>query len=134
MVEVVVLRQGKKANLTRVFLASHRPQSPDYLTLNVGEALYVISFSFNATGSYLHTDIGTIVLDAPLALSIVPTIAPHELRRQGYGISFDGKWITKRSENMLWLPVGIGHQAQPWRWHREQSPLACCLDNDIINA
>ncbi|OCK73180.1 hypothetical protein K432DRAFT_313490, partial [Lepidopterella palustris CBS 459.81] len=51
-------------------------------TLEIGWTLFNISF--DATGSYLHTE-----------------IAPQY---QGGGLSSDRAWITYNSENVVWLP------------------------------
>ena len=74
-------------------------------TLDVGRSLYKISF--NRTGSHLSTDAGTIDLAMRSTLyAVPPTTATENLCRQGYGISWDGIWITRSSENWLWLPPG----------------------------
>ena len=74
-------------------------------THNVGRTLFKISF--NPTGSHLCTDIGTIDLATQSTLHAVPpTTATQTLCRQDYGISRDGMWITRGSENWLWLPPG----------------------------
>ncbi|KAH8430034.1 uncharacterized protein LDX57_007705 [Aspergillus melleus] len=77
-----------------------------------------VNLSFDVTGSYLHTDSGLV----PLRRSPIPTpntstdvatsasqslSATQELQPlsyQGYGISSDRLWITRRSQNWLWLP------------------------------
>jgi WD40 repeat protein len=71
-------------------------------TLSIGKALYRISFDI--TGLYLHTDIGTI--DATLSSSItLPTISePYNAQYQGLALSSDGVWITYNSKNLMWLP------------------------------
>ena len=77
-----------------------------------GECLYTLSIgkplsymSFDITGSHLHTEIGTIVLDASSAEETIPSvIETQKPRRQGAGLSPDGVWITYDSEDLLWLP------------------------------
>jgi WD40 repeat protein len=59
-------------------------------TLDIGKALFNISIDI--TGSYLHTEIGTIVIN------------PQNPRYQGGALSSDGAWITYNSENVVWLP------------------------------
>jgi WD40 repeat protein len=76
------------------------------------------NLSFDATGSYLHTDSGFVLLrnsptpspttstdvaaSASLSLSAIQQSQP--LQYQAYGISSDRFWITRRSQNWLWLP------------------------------
>jgi WD40 repeat protein len=55
-------------------------------TLESGRALFNISFDI--TGSYLHTEIGTIALEASSSLSL----------------SSDEEWITYNLKNWVWLP------------------------------
>ena len=75
-------------------------------TLNTGNIL--LNISFDATGSYLHTEIGIIVIDASTAISALITTAsakdPQKPRYQGGALSSDRTWITYNSENLLWLP------------------------------
>jgi hypothetical protein len=61
--------------------------------------------SFDTAGSYLHTNIGTIAVDAPSASKIAPNRAERRNPRyQGIGLSANGDWITLNSENLVWLP------------------------------
>ena len=73
-------------------------------TLEVGEVLRNISF--DTTGLYLHTEIGTITIGAaPLVLSSTPTVTePENPRYQGLALSSDKAWITHNLENLVWLP------------------------------
>ena len=72
-------------------------------TLEIGQPLFNISF--DTTGSYLHSDIGTIAINAASALNIKPSVTdPQNSRYQGGGLSSDGAWITYNSENLVWLP------------------------------
>ena len=79
-------------------------------TLHIGWPLFKIVF--DATSSYLCTEIGTIALDLLLdrsnrlpALDSLLTGTTDETHHfQGYGISPDGTWITWRSQKVLWLP------------------------------
>ena len=70
---------------------------------SVGKAFYGISFDI--TGSYLHTDIGTIDISTPsgsrLFLSYSEPLSPQY---RGLALSADGVWITYNSENLIWLP------------------------------
>jgi WD40 repeat protein len=72
-------------------------------TLDVGKGLFNISF--NSTGTYLRTDIGTIAIDTSSAIitrsSIIDSQKP---RYQGVALSSDGIWITYNAENLVWLP------------------------------
>ncbi|KAK3937284.1 hypothetical protein QBC46DRAFT_224647, partial [Diplogelasinospora grovesii] len=71
-------------------------------TLAIGRTLHNISF--NTISSHLDTDIGTIDLGIPHISQIGLPDTQESLRRQGYGVSSDGNWITRGSENWLWLP------------------------------
>ena len=72
-------------------------------TLHIGEML--CNISFDTTGSYLHTDIGTVALDALSASTTSPDkLEPQNPRYQGVGLSPNKEWITCNSENLVWLP------------------------------
>jgi WD40 repeat protein len=75
-------------------------------TLVISKMLFNISFDI--TGSYLHTEIGTITLEAssPLSLSNrAPNITDLQSPRyEGWALSSDGEWITYNSKNWVWLP------------------------------
>ena len=72
-------------------------------TLEIGKALFNISF--DTTGSYLHTEMGTIAIDASSASNMARSATdPQNPRYQGRGLSSDGAWITCNSENVVWLP------------------------------
>ncbi|KAF3392420.1 hypothetical protein F1880_008934 [Penicillium rolfsii] len=85
-------------------------------TLGVGST--VRNLSFDATGSSLLTDIGIVALhDSPTSAPTTPTKVtapglqlhtvfppPQTPEYQGYGISSDLFWITRNSQNWLWLP------------------------------
>ncbi|KAK3984174.1 putative vegetative incompatibility protein [Cladorrhinum sp. PSN332] len=72
-------------------------------THNIGRISTEISF--NPTGSYLYTDSSTIDLaTGSTSYTLPPTTATQNLRRQYYDISQDHVWITRSSENWLWLP------------------------------
>ncbi|KAI2791675.1 WD repeat-containing protein 5B [Penicillium oxalicum] len=85
-------------------------------TLNVGN--YVNILSFDTTNSSLHTSVGIFPLRGsatpnprpPTKVSALDLQSPsaNQLPQppeyQGYGISFDRLWITRRSQNWLWLP------------------------------
>jgi WD40 repeat protein len=64
-----------------------------------------LNISFDTTGSYLHTDYGTVAVDALSALDRTPdTIARQDPRYQGVGLSPNREWITYNSEYLVWLP------------------------------
>ncbi|KAL6890901.1 hypothetical protein GGI43DRAFT_415083 [Trichoderma evansii] len=74
--------------------------------LATGQCLHTVfvgtplrKLSFDVTGSFLHTDRGTVSLDF---LSSQATSL--ESYMQGYWISKDNEWIKENSENLLWLP------------------------------
>ena len=72
-------------------------------TLSLGKACERISFDIS--GSYLHTNIGTIKISVPLGSSPLPS--PLDLQSpqyQGPALSADGVWITYNLENLVWLP------------------------------
>jgi WD40 repeat protein len=73
-------------------------------TLHVKRGLNKISF--DTTGSYLHTEVGTITISAELlVLTSTPcVIEPENPRYQGLALSSDNTWITHNSENVVWLP------------------------------
>jgi hypothetical protein len=75
-------------------------------TFGVGKTL--VNISFDTTGSYLHTEIGTIVVnacDASSTSNITPRVTgPRNPQYQGGALSSDGAWITYNSENLVWLP------------------------------
>ena len=72
-------------------------------TLEIGIPLFNISF--DTTGSYLHTEIGAITIDASSASDMTPSATDSQNPRyQGCGRSLDGAWITYKSENVVWLP------------------------------
>ena len=72
-------------------------------TLAIRKALSNISF--DAAGSCLHTEIGTIAINASSALYMILNVTkPQDPRYQGGGLSSDGVWITYNSENLVWLP------------------------------
>jgi WD40 repeat protein len=72
-------------------------------TLQIGSVL--LNISFDTTGSYLHTKMGTIAIDASSASNMTPSATdPQNPRYQGCGLSSDGAWITYNSENVVWLP------------------------------
>jgi WD40 repeat protein len=80
-------------------------------TLEIGRVLFNISFDI--TGSYLHTEIGTIALEASSSSSSsssslsnrAPSVTdPQSPRYEGWALSSDGEWITYNSKNWVWLP------------------------------
>jgi WD40 repeat protein len=61
-------------------------------TLIIGKANFNISF--DTTGSYLHTDFGTVAVNAPSASHITPDkIDRQNPRYQGVNLSPNGEWI-----------------------------------------
>ena len=74
-------------------------------TLVIGEVLFNISFDI--TGSYLHTEIGTIALEASSSSSPnrAPSVTdPQSPQYQGQALSSNREWITYNSKNWVWLP------------------------------
>jgi WD40 repeat protein len=69
-------------------------------TLGIGKALFNISV--DTTSLYLHTEIGTIAIDASLTSNMTPSVTdPQNHRYQGGALSSDGAWITYNSKNLL---------------------------------
>ena len=76
-------------------------------TLDIGRILYTLYF--DTTGTRLHTNIGTILLDPsltsdPMSTTTSISIQPQQPRYAGCSISRDGAWIMWNSEKLLWLP------------------------------
>lgn len=72
-------------------------------TLDIGKSLSKISF--DTTGSYLHTAIGIIAIDAASVSNAgQDVIEHHTLQYQGVGLSSDGEWVTCSSKRLVWLP------------------------------
>jgi aspartate 1-decarboxylase len=72
-------------------------------TLGTGEVLFQISF--DATGLYLRTEIGTIAIDTSSAVSMRPSVTDSQKPRyRGLALSPDGVWITYNSDNLVRLP------------------------------
>ena len=72
-------------------------------TLNTGKIRYKLSF--DSTGSYLYTEIGTIAISGSEVSRMIDIVEPPE--RPQYpsaGISLDRTWITHAGKNMLWVP------------------------------
>ena len=62
-------------------------------TLAIRKTLFNVSFDI--TGSYLHTEIGTIVGDASSIPNRTPSVTdPRYPQYQGVGLSSDSAWIT----------------------------------------
>lgn len=60
-------------------------------TLDIGKELDNISF--DPTGSYLHTDIGVIAIDAPPTSNVTPDrTEDQDPQYQGVGLSANGDW------------------------------------------
>jgi WD40 repeat protein len=85
-------------------------------TLNVGSIDHVRFF--DTTNSSLHTNVGVVALRGSATPNPTPSTKVSASERQspsasqlpqppeyhGYGISPDRFWITRRSQNWLWLP------------------------------
>ncbi|PTB38317.1 hypothetical protein M441DRAFT_60566 [Trichoderma asperellum CBS 433.97] len=74
--------------------------------LATGQCLHTVfvgtplrKLTFDVTGSFLHTDRGTISLD--FLSSQATGLEPY---MRGYWISPDNQWIKQKSDNLLWLP------------------------------
>ncbi|KAH8653204.1 WD40-repeat-containing domain protein [Tricladium varicosporioides] len=73
-------------------------------TLDIGKP--IIKISFDPTGSYLQTDIGTIALTALSSLSsnVTNVVDLRSPQYYGWALGSGGEWITYNSENWVWLP------------------------------
>ncbi|KXX78527.1 Vegetative incompatibility protein HET-E-1 [Madurella mycetomatis] len=73
-------------------------------TLNTDRRTYNISF--NPIGLHIQTNSGTIDIAMPplSTLHPAPSRTASPTLHQDYGISSDGRWIMRGSENWLWLP------------------------------
>ena len=69
-------------------------------TLEVGNYLYRLSFDL--TGSYLHTEKGTIDISDLSNENMLPRSSEPHYR--GLGLSSDEAWITYNSRKLVWLP------------------------------
>ncbi|KAF2022144.1 WD40 repeat-like protein [Aaosphaeria arxii CBS 175.79] len=78
-------------------------------TLEIDQYLYPISF--NSTGDRLRPDIGDLVIGSstsPSRTTAITKLQPGKPRC--IGLSPDKKWITYKSERILWLPT----EYRPW--------------------
>jgi WD40 repeat protein len=64
----------------------------------------ITTLSFDSTGSYLHTDVGTIAIDSSETSSLVDLAEPKHCQWLGVGISSNRMWITNGGENILRIP------------------------------
>jgi WD40 repeat protein len=71
-------------------------------TLQIGKTLK--SVSFDATGAFLHTEIGTIALQSAEGPSMMDVTEPERSLYVAIGLSPDSIWIKHNGENMLWIP------------------------------
>jgi WD40 repeat protein len=63
------------------------------------------NISFDTTDSYLHTDYGTVAVDALSVLDRTPdTIVRQVPQYQDVGLSPNRDWITYNSKYFVWLP------------------------------
>ncbi|KAF2024373.1 hypothetical protein EK21DRAFT_78811, partial [Setomelanomma holmii] len=70
-------------------------------TLDAGRALS--SLSFESTGTFLHTEAGTIAIP-PFQVSSSTGIAASKLQYQNVSLSPDSIWIVRAGRNVLWIP------------------------------
>ncbi|OCL04248.1 beta transducin-like protein HET-E2C*40 [Glonium stellatum] len=74
-------------------------------TLEGHSGMALGDISFDATGLYLHTKIGTIAINASSASYTTPIVTKLKgPQYQGGGLSSDGAWITYNSKNLVWVP------------------------------
>ena len=75
-------------------------------TLYIGKALSMVSF--DSTGSYIHTEIGTITIKALSVSKTQPDVmdpqTPRRPQYQGIGLSPGEKQVIYNSEYLVWLP------------------------------
>ncbi|KAF2802631.1 uncharacterized protein BDZ99DRAFT_401349, partial [Mytilinidion resinicola] len=94
------LASASSDNMVKVWDASSG-ECPQ--TLSIGKPLQRISFDIS--GTYLHTDIGTIEICVPLGSSpLLSHSEPQSPQCHGLALSADRVWIIYNSENLMWLP------------------------------
>ena len=71
-------------------------------TLNIGKTLH--SISFESTSSFLHSEIGTIVIHSSGTSSEVAVMKPECPLYVGTGLSSDRIWVKYDGRNVLWIP------------------------------
>jgi WD40 repeat protein len=71
-------------------------------TLKVNEFLY--SLSFDSTGSFLHSEMGTIAIHSSGASINAVAVKPRCPLYLGAGLSSDRKWIKHNGRKILWIP------------------------------
>lgn len=71
-------------------------------TLNVGKALF--SLSFDSTSSCFYTQTGTIVINTPQTLERATAAEAWAPQYLNTSLSSDNTWIKHTSEDMLWIP------------------------------
>ncbi|KAF2452251.1 WD40-repeat-containing domain protein, partial [Lineolata rhizophorae] len=86
-------------------------------TFNIGTTLH--NLSFDSTGSYLHTEIGTIVIRGLGVSSMTDIAEPKHSKHTSAGISLDRTWITYTGKNILWVPS-------------EYRPSRCSVYGDMV--
>jgi WD40 repeat protein len=71
-------------------------------TLQVGKTLH--NLSFDSTGSFLHTAIGTIALRSAESPNVGDIAEPERPLYVATSINPESIWIQHAGENMLWMP------------------------------
>jgi WD40 repeat protein len=71
-------------------------------TLNIGKALYILSF--DPTSSILYSEIGSIAIHGPRASSEITIMESAHPQYLDTGLSFDSTWIKYNNRNLLWIP------------------------------
>ena len=94
--------------------AGSYPLHRQHLALKSWQKFLSIESPVDTTGSYLHTEIGTIAIDA-----LASNMTPQNPRYQGGALSSDKAWITYNSKNLVWLPS----EYRPCRERRSASAL-----------
>ena len=102
-------------------------------TLRVGRLFSQISFDL--TGSYLRTEIGTIDLSFLSNLNMLPSTSVAQY--QGLALSLDGAWITYNSRKLVWLPSeyrpSITYNTRKLVWlPSEYRPSTSAVSGDMI--
>ncbi|KAF2466665.1 uncharacterized protein BDR25DRAFT_359181 [Lindgomyces ingoldianus] len=73
------------------------------------EVATLFNISFDATGSYLCTEIGRVDINGSnssslASITMTSISVPQNPIYRGLALSSDGAWITYNSENLVWLP------------------------------
>ncbi|OXV11660.1 hypothetical protein Egran_00579, partial [Elaphomyces granulatus] len=99
-------------------------------TLETGKTLSHISFDL--IGSYLRTDIGTIVIGKlPARNGAASVRVSQNLEHKGVGLCPDAVWNTYNSKKLLWLPPEFRPSCSAV-WHRIWEGMETSMTVDVL--